>query len=41
MEGETNEAVEKRKARVNELINEGILGSNTSELTLTVKEKGR
>lgn len=39
MKEEINEEVEKRKARVKELIDEGVLGNNTGELSLTVKEK--
>lgn len=36
---ETNEEAEKRKAKVKELIDKGVLGDNTSELVLIVKEK--
>lgn len=36
---ETKTEMENRKARIKELIDEGVLGNNTSELTLAVKER--
>lgn len=39
MTEETKTEVEKRKARIKELIGEGTLGNNTGELSLTVKER--
>ncbi|GAH31177.1 unnamed protein product [marine sediment metagenome] len=39
MKEETNGEAEKRKARVKELIDKGVLGNNTNELVLVVKNR--